>query len=618
MKKFALLFFASLFVCVFMLTANAGTYGDLTYSISNGEVTITGCSDYYVTDIIIPDKIERYPVTKIGDTAFYRKPRLTTITIPDSVTSIGDSAFYYCTSLTSITIPDSVVSIDNWAFYNCTSLKSITIPDGVTTIGRYAFSYCKSLTSITIPDSVTSIGSEAFRDCTRLTSITIPNSVTAIVQYLFYNCTSLTSITIPDSVTSIGYNAFEDCTSLTSVTIGNSVTSIGDLAFDGCKSLTAIEVNEANKKYCDIDGVLFNKDKTTLIQYPSGNARTSYTIPDSVTNIGSYSFRDCTSLKSVTISESVTSIGTRALGYCYDSGYKVVNGFTIYGYAGSTAETYANNNSIPFVKIIDIDITDYSLLLEGSIGLKFYLDIKGTSDAAAKFIYDNTEYTAEIGEEDGKYFAIFYLAPKDMSGEVTLNVSAGEESDSVTVSISDYIEYINKNSEEYTESLSLVNAISDYNTYANAYFNEKTVEDVVLTSEEVSEIEEIVSPKLTSAKLNGLRFHSTSLILEDTTTIRHYFKIENLNIFDVSNYTVEGGTPLKVNGEYAYTDIENIPSHKLSEQKTVKISDGQNESNITFSVLNYVKLTYKKEDTRLSNLVKSLYRYSVEAEKYNS
>ena len=226
-------------------------------------------------------------VTKIGYYAFSKCEKIKTITIPDSVTEIGDRAFFYCNSLTSITIPDSVTSIGNYTFYDCTSLTSVIIPDSVTEIGEYAFYGCTSLTSVTIGNGVTSIGEKAF--CA---------------------CRSLTSITIPDSVTSIGEEAFSSCSRLTSVTIGNSVTSIGEKAFSSCSSLTAFYGKFASE---DNRCLIVNG---TLNAFAIGCGATSYTIPDSVTSIGYYAFRECSSLTSVNIPNSVTEIGIYAFYKC--------------------------------------------------------------------------------------------------------------------------------------------------------------------------------------------------------------------------------------------------------------------------------------------------------------
>ena len=210
-------------------------------------------------------------------------------------------------------------------------VKSAVIAEGVTSISWYAFYNCRSLTSVTIPNSVTSIGEYAFYDCTSLTSVTIPDSVTSICEYAFQGCTSLTSVTIPDSVTRIGAWAFESCTSLTSVTIPDSVTRIGSYAFRDCASLTGIWVAEGNSHYSsDVSGVLFNKDKTTLVQCPGAFA--AYTIPNSVTIIGDSAFFYCTSLTSVTIPDSVTSIGAWAFGCCTSlTSVTISNSVTIIG-----------------------------------------------------------------------------------------------------------------------------------------------------------------------------------------------------------------------------------------------------------------------------------------------
>ena len=162
--------------------------------------------------------------------------------------------------------------------------------------------------------TVISIGYLAFDCCRGLTSVTIPNSVTSIGSLAFAYCRGLTSVSIPNSVTSIGGQAFYSCESLTSVAIGNSVTSIGFLPFDGCSGLENIYVDPENTKYSSIDGILYSKDATILIKCPE--AKTSVTIPNSVTSIGNSAFADCSGLTSMTIPNSVTSIGEFAFQYC--------------------------------------------------------------------------------------------------------------------------------------------------------------------------------------------------------------------------------------------------------------------------------------------------------------
>ena len=151
-----------------------------------------------------------------------------------------------------------------------------------------------------------------------ITSIVIGSGVTSIGNYAFQSCknASLTSITIPAGVTSIGSMAFYNCTGLTSITIPASVTSIGSLAFRNCSGLTSINVDAANANYASEDGALFNKAKTTIIQYSPGKSGTAYTIPASVTSIDRYAFSDCSNLASIEIPASVTSIGESAFYSC--------------------------------------------------------------------------------------------------------------------------------------------------------------------------------------------------------------------------------------------------------------------------------------------------------------
>lgn len=163
---------------------------------------------------------------------------------------------------------------------------------------------------------VTSIGDQAFLFCNTITSVTIPDSVTYIGNHAFAACDNLASVTIPDSVTYIDRNAFFWCKSLTSVFIPDSVTYIGNVAFSWCFSLTNIMVDEKNPLYKSVDGNLYSKDGTILIQYATAKSETSFAVPDGVICIADYAFATrnspCYKLENITIPGSVRKIGYAA------------------------------------------------------------------------------------------------------------------------------------------------------------------------------------------------------------------------------------------------------------------------------------------------------------------
>ena len=177
-------------------------------------------------------------------------------------------------------------------------------------------SYKNFISSVVIEKGVTSIGFGAFYECQNLMYASIPNTVTSIGDFAFYGCNGLSSVIIPELVTSIGNSSFRGCRGLMSVNIPSSVTSIGDYAFSRCNSLTSIHVNENNTAYCSKNGILFNKTKTIILQYPAGKIEMDYNIPNSVVSIGNGAFGGCKELISVAIPNSVTDIGERAFGGC--------------------------------------------------------------------------------------------------------------------------------------------------------------------------------------------------------------------------------------------------------------------------------------------------------------
>ena len=211
----------------------------------------------------------------------------------------------------------TVTEIESYAFDQCTELTSVSIPPSVTKIGSGAFYDCSSLVTYSGGSGVTVIEGSAFQRCSGLTSFTIPSGVTVIEAYTFKQ-SGLTSITIPANVTRICLDAFEQCDDLQSFAIPASLTDIYYNPFSGCGKLSVITVDEGNPNYKAVDGVLFSKDDKTLIAYPKGKEGTTYTIPASVTKIGSDAFRDCSGLTSVTIPVGVTEIGGYAFSGCSD------------------------------------------------------------------------------------------------------------------------------------------------------------------------------------------------------------------------------------------------------------------------------------------------------------
>jgi len=202
---------------------------------------------------------------------------------------------------------------------------TVTIPSSVTsggisysvsTIGDYAFAKSTGLTSITIPSSVTSIGNYAFYSCTGLTSVTIPTSVTSIGMWAFLSCAGLTSIDISSSVTSIDDGAFWGCIDLATISLPASVRKIGNYLFYGCWALTQINADAANPNFSSVDGILYNKGKTTLVYYPTGKSNTTYTIAAFVDTIGASAFGYCKNLTSIIIPSTVVYITGHAFMSC--------------------------------------------------------------------------------------------------------------------------------------------------------------------------------------------------------------------------------------------------------------------------------------------------------------
>lgn len=275
-------------------------------------------------------------VKTIEGGAFQNCISLTDITLPSKLTAIYGFVFAGCESLKEITIPSSVTSIDECAFMDCTGLERVNLPEGLLVVGDNAFFRCESLTDINLPKSLTSIGNFAFERCSSLTSIAIPENVDTIGNGAFYGCNNLVDFSvdennsyfsyedgvffnkekttlisvmvpkkgdyvIPDTVKTINIMAFDACDELISVTIPASVIDVPMLLFRNCINLEKIFVDENNANYASVEGILYDKEKKTIIDIPIKYTG-EHTIPASATNIENiYLFGRCNGLTKINV-----------------------------------------------------------------------------------------------------------------------------------------------------------------------------------------------------------------------------------------------------------------------------------------------------------------------------
>lgn len=327
--------------------AEKKTSGNWTYTVGEaGEATITeyGGDDVEVT---VPAKLDGIPVKHIGDMVFFscgglREKPFTKITIPEGIETLGSSL---CVSavISEITLPASLRIIGPNAFTG-TALANVSISAGVTNIGDGAFGNCSQLKQIdvdpgnqnyrsvngvlfdkeqktllqyplaqgdayVIPEGVAAIGAMAFMDGKDLKRVVIPETVTSIGDHALQD-SGLTEVDLPSGLQNIGKFAFLRCHNLAVLKIPASVTSIWEGALASSEKMSDISVDPENTNYSSVEGVLFDKDRKTLFQFPGGRSG-AYTVPEGVTAIAAGAFMD-TKLSSIVVPSSVATIAEGA------------------------------------------------------------------------------------------------------------------------------------------------------------------------------------------------------------------------------------------------------------------------------------------------------------------
>ncbi len=346
-----------------------------------------------IKSIHIPDSVE-----EIGESAFYGCNKIGDITLPESLKEIGRYAFAECDNISKLEFkynPETEIEIETGAFNSCDKLGDVKMTENIKSIGRYAFAGCSQIKNITLPESITYIGAY-FISGTGIETITIPKGVEnvgvethgdygkaygpltgakelrevifedGIKKIPSYMCSTIydyewskdtinniKSIHIPDSVEVIGESAFYGCNKIENITLPKSLKEIGRYAFAECDSIFSIEFKNSVEEV----------------------------------KIGRRAFYSCDKLENVKLSININNIGEEA--------FLGDDSLTIYGYEGTYAQQYANENNIPF-KLADDDDFDDNNYIYGNLTLIDPLNWQIGIDGVKYNLDSNYELTDEV------------------------------------------------------------------------------------------------------------------------------------------------------------------------------------------------------------------------------
>lgn len=330
MRKILLPFFAC--VCgSLMASAAVGDtfkFSDITYKVMSATAAEVSTVPTSITQAIeIPQTVQdgdgnSYTVVGVGERAF-QYTKAPTVTLPPTVTYVDYCGFYSC-ELSSIELPAALTTIGGYSFAY-TKLTSISIPEGVEELGASAFNRCDKLMSISLPSTLRVIGGSCFYKVpfttialpegletiqktaflfSGLESVTLPSTLRTIGEGAFQG-TALTAITIPEGVETLGDECFYNCP-ISEITLPASLTAVGDGAFSGT-NLTEFKVAAGSKSFTVQDGILYNADKTLLVEFPAKSTITEYTLPAATLGICGEAF-DRTGIQKITVGSKFRAI----------------------------------------------------------------------------------------------------------------------------------------------------------------------------------------------------------------------------------------------------------------------------------------------------------------------
>lgn len=513
-------------------------------------------------------------VKYIGTSAFSGCSNLKSINFPEGLETIRSYAFYGCEVLDNVKLPSTLTTLEEVAFYCCYKLQKIDIPDGVTTIGKHTFHGCNALNSITLPKNLTYLGEFSLAD-TALVDVDIPDTVTEIASRAFLNDDKLEKVHLPASLTTMGDNVFNECSMLESVNIPDGLEVIKEGTFFNCYNLKNISISYSSKLK-EIENMSFT--------YCRG-LREIY-IPVSMKKINDYSFNHTENIDKVIYCGTAEQWDQISKGEGnehfnkYPQYHEYENGTCIYCGAESAGTT--------------AKIEGLSASVGGNISLNVFISFEGSTDnVSVNFTLPNgakknISVNDAVKQADGKYVFSVDIAAQYISGNVHGEVVQGNtvlnEFDS---SVEEYAKKV-AIQPEYTE---FIDAMVDYGTYAQSYFNNGSADPKQYTESDFQKFADAITP---SSGIKDTDYVGSSLLLKSNTVLRHYFseykpgRTEKDGLYYIEQSFGPGAYDQKIEG-FDYNIYDYI----------------------------YLVLSDPNEDPALRKLCASLYEYGQAAEQLN-
>ncbi|MBQ7011638.1 MAG: leucine-rich repeat protein, partial [Clostridia bacterium] len=650
----------------------------------------------WVSPTLPPPQSGQSPKAVMGDSAFEGCTSLKNVSLPSSLSTMGNAAFRGCTALEKIAVYGSV-SIGNEAFANCTSLECAKILVSRTAFGTDVFKNVPAdfVMYVYTGSTAETYAEDNEHDCVPFISygrcgenlewvlyadnelvisgtgemydkeesyyhtwysygykdsilkITIESGATTIGDYAFFGCSRVKSISIPDTVTSIGDHAFEGCKALTSVDIHKDVTAIGTASFKDCTALISVNVAEDNENYSDVNGVLYCG--TELVCYPAAKKGAEFAVPDDIVSIGGYAFYGCGTLERVTLPKTVQTVAAGNFAQCEALVEVVIlnkeiaiegvmsgnEALTIYGFAGSTAETYANANSIAFVAIAD-EITNVNVTVGTDLTLNYYAKIWDSESEKLVVTADNKEFEIEgvYDEAVGLYkFSLFGLPPQGMTTLISAKLVRGEEELDVLAdfSIRQYLDMLlttkpdGMSNEKYEGLKTLIADMLEYGAAAQEYTGYATDS---MANADVDGASSFVAPQanITSSvktEVTGAEIVAVGVRFDYANKIFYHIVTDDISkvTLEVSGLTLTADDFEKIGSNKYIAYSGDILATQLDDKVTAVLKvDGQTAQTVEYSVASYVYVmhgeTSEGEPTAMATLCMRLYTYGRSAAAY--